>query len=508
MAAFFTIVTSLLVASLLHRWFKRLSVKHVKGPQSQSFWLGHQRILRDQENAGDLESKWRREYSNIYRIGGCLGQDVLVVSDPKALAHIFHPSLTYPKSKDAVFVLSLITGNGLGIVSGETHHRQRKILNLAFSPAQLRVSQKIFQQCSDKLVNGIKGSLAGRTDATLNIRDWTGKVTLDIMGIAAFRYDFGTLDGQRTELGTAMKHLFTASQNNTTAVELILIALIRMLPNSMLGILQLFSTREIRQLVSVGNMAKRSAREILASHGQTPEGNGDILSVLERARLAGKMKDDEIEAQLMTFVVAGHETSSTSLCWLLYELAVRPEHQSIIRTELQGSNDYDSMPFLNAVIKEALRLYPVGQSLTRTAPHDDVLPLTGGKILAVPKGQTFVCSVYLLSSLWGDGAEEWNPNRFLDKTMPISLGVYANLWVAVCICISLLFSVSVYSNWSMKRRIMEIQTILANLIRHFEFTFPEGVEILQFPSSPGVVPIVKGEAHLGSQLPLTVKVLQ
>ncbi|KAK0197855.1 cytochrome P450 [Armillaria mellea] len=505
MAAFLVAIASLLVASLLYQWFKHPSVKHVKGSPSPSFWLGHQRVLRDQENAGDLKTKWRREYGTLYRIGGCLGQDVLVVCDPKALAHIFHPSCSYPKSKDAVFILGLITGNGLGIVSGETHHRQRKILNSAFSHAQLRISQAIFQQCSDKLVNGIKGSLADGTEATVNIREWTGKVTLDIIGLAAFRYDFSTLDGQRTELGQAMRQLFTASQTNTTALELILIALIRMLPNSMLRILQLFPTREIRQLVSVGDMAKRNAREILASHneGQTPEGNGDIISVLGRARLAGKMQDDEIEAQLMTFVVGGHETSSTSLSWLLYELGMHPEHQSIIRTELKGSNNYDSMPFLNAVIKEALRLYPVAHSLIRTAPHDDVLPLSGWKTLAVPKGQTLVCSAYLynrLQSLWGDDAEEWNPARFLDNILPVSLGVYANL---------MSFSAGSRSCIAWRFAIIEMQTIVANLILHFEFSLPEGgVEILQFPGSPGVVPIVKGKAHLGSQLPLRVKMLQ
>ncbi|KAK0245112.1 cytochrome P450 [Armillaria nabsnona] len=506
MAAFLVVIALLLVtSSLFHRWLKRPSVRHVKGPPSPSFWLGHQRVLRDQENAGDLETKWRREYGTLYRIGGCLGQDILVVCDPKALEHAFHFSHPYPKSKDAVFILGLITGKGLAIVASETHHRQRKILNLAFSPAQLRISQVIFQQCSDKvgssLVNGIKGSLASGADATVNIRDWMGKVTLDILGLGkwdpAFRYDFSTLDGQRTELGQAMRYLFTSSQTNSTALELILIALIRMLPNSMLGILQLFSTREIRQLVSVGNIAKKSAREILACHNdpQTPEGGGDIISVLGRARLAGKLQEDEIEAQLMTFVIAGHETSSTSLCWLLYELAVHSEHQSIIRTELKQSNDYDSMPFLNAAIKEALRLYPVAHSLIRTAPHDDVLPLSGGKTLAIPKGQTLVCSAYLLPSLWGDDAEEWNPARFLDKALPVSLGVYANL-------LGLL-------NRSMNYRIMEMQTILANLILHFEFSLPEGgVEILRFPGSPAVVPIVKGKARLGSQLPLRMKVLQ
>ncbi len=40
---------------------------------SRTVLLGHERILRDQNNAGDLETKWRREYGTLYRIGGCLG---------------------------------------------------------------------------------------------------------------------------------------------------------------------------------------------------------------------------------------------------------------------------------------------------------------------------------------------------------------------------------------------------------------------------------------------------
>ncbi|KAK0442275.1 cytochrome P450 [Desarmillaria tabescens] len=269
MAALFITVASFLIASLLRWWLKRPSVKHVKGPPSPSFWLGHERMLRDQGNAGDLETKWRREYGNLYRIEGCFGQDILVVCDPKALEHIFHPSNPYPKSQDNKFIQGLVTGKGLLSVDDEIHRRQRKILNPAFSPALLRSSQVIFQQCSDKLVDGIKGSLT-RTEETLNIHDWTSKATLDIIGLATFRYNFGSLDGHNNELGQAIKHLFTASQSNSTALEHLLVALIRMVPDSVLGFLRLISTREIRQFISVGNVAKKTAQEVMASLDEVP----------------------------------------------------------------------------------------------------------------------------------------------------------------------------------------------------------------------------------------------
>ncbi|KAK0199310.1 hypothetical protein DFS33DRAFT_1369159 [Desarmillaria ectypa] len=99
-----------------------------------------------------------------------------------------------------------------------------------------------------------------------------------------------------------------------------------MLPNSVLGLLRLVLTREIRQIVRVGKLSKKIAQEIMASHNE------------------------------VTFVISGPETSSTSLSWLLYKLALHPEHQSVIHAELKQSNGYDSMPFLNTAIKESLRL--------------------------------------------------------------------------------------------------------------------------------------------------------
>ncbi|KAK0442306.1 cytochrome P450 [Desarmillaria tabescens] len=507
MSLFSLAFASILAVALLRWWLKRISVKHVEGPPSASFWLGHELVLRSQDEFGDLETKWRSEYGTIYRIRGCFGQDLLVVSDPKAFEHIFHTSRPYPKTSDTNFIFGLILGGteGLIVVEKDVHRRQRKILNPAFSPANLRDYQVIFQRCSDKVVNAMKISTG--TGEKIDVVDWMGKVSLDIIGLSAFRYDFGSLDGQDTELGEAMKHLFTASQSDPSALELMVVALIRMLPHSVLKILKLCQTRETRQLASVGETARKIAREILAAQaklGVQDELDKDIVDILTRARLTGQMSDDEIELQFMTFLIAGHETTSATLSWLLYELAAHPEHQSIIREEVKHSyhNDYDSLPFLNAAIKEVLRFHPMVHAPMRTAPYDDILPLSGSKTLTIPKGQTLLCSVYSynrLPSIWGDDAEKWNPSRFLEKSIPVSLGVYANLMT---------FSSGSRSCIGWRFAVMEMQTILANLIQNFEFSLPEGTVIQQFPGSQAIVPVVKGEAHLGSRVPLRIRSLE
>ncbi|PBK66734.1 cytochrome P450, partial [Armillaria solidipes] len=407
---------SIFTAALLGWWFKRVSVKYIDGPPSASYWLDHELVLRSQDEFGGLETKWRRKYGTIYHIAGCFGQDLLVVSDPKALEHIFHASHPYPKTSDTDFIFGLILGGtgGLLVAEKEDHRRQRKILNPAFSPANLRNSQVIFQQCNDKVVNAMRRCT---TSEPIDVVDWMSKVSLDIIG--AFRYDFGSLDSQETELQKALKHLLYVAD---LALEPMFVALIRMLPNSVLKILKLFPTREIRQLANVGEVGRKIAREILAAHGAQDGTDKDIVDVLSKSRGLGYPTDYD-RLSLRTFIIAGHETTATTLSWLLYELAAYPEYQSIIREEVKHSyhDDYDST--------EALRLHPIVHTLTRVAPHEDVLPLMGSKTLVIPKGQTLFCSVYLyncLASIWGADAEEWNPARFLDKSIPISLGVYAN----------------------------------------------------------------------------------
>ena len=51
---------------------------------------------------------------------------------------------------------------------------------------------------------------------------------------------------------------------------------------------------------------------------------------------------------------------------------------------------------------------------------------------------------------------------------------------------------------------MEMQTVLANLIQNFEFSLPDGVVIQQFPGAQAIMPVVKGEGHLGTRVPLKV----
>ncbi|KIJ43512.1 hypothetical protein M422DRAFT_169697, partial [Sphaerobolus stellatus SS14] len=151
-------------------------------------------------------------------------------------------------------------------------------------------------------------------------------------------------------------------------------------------------------------------------------------------------------------LVAGHETTASTMAWLLYELSCNQDLQEKLREEItesrrrQGSEELtsqalESMPLLQAILKETLRYHPILPRTARTVAQNDVIPLsvphrtTDGKFLnevAVEKGQQIIVSFAAynrLTSIWGDDAHVWNPDRFLNDngTTKTGLGLISNM---------------------------------------------------------------------------------
>ncbi|KAK0438180.1 cytochrome P450 [Desarmillaria tabescens] len=438
---------------------RRSIVWKIRGPPSPSALLGHEHLLRSRQHVGDLETEWYQQYGAVYRTKGCFGHDVLSVADPKALQYIFHSSgYRFPKTGDTDRINGAAMGRGLATVKGEIHQRQRKILGPAFTASQLRLFLTVFQASAMKLTEQINQRVEdGRV---LNMLEWTSKAALDILGITSFRYEFNSLTGGQTELMAAVNNLFGESMMWPTTVELLYTALWRILPGWLLVPLEWIPSRATMRLSHFRNVATKVSRPVFEKQLREVENDihpaeKDIVNVLAMSHLNDdarkKMDDAEIDSQLATFVLAGHDTTANTMAWLLYELSLHPEDQARIREEISQtksktsgaltSSDYDSMVWLNACIKEALRFHPLGHTLYRQPAQDDVLPLSepittsDGQVyshIPIRKGQAILASIYTynrLPSVWGEDADEWNPRRFLDgrDVKQTSLGVYANL---------------------------------------------------------------------------------
>ncbi|TBU36043.1 hypothetical protein BD309DRAFT_879069 [Dichomitus squalens] len=101
------------------RLFNRGGIKHIRGPPSPSFILGHDPVIARQEEAGILDIQWMKEYGPTWRVRGAFGTDVIMSADPKAIQHVFQKSgYNYPKKMSQNLLNWLLAGPGIAAVGG------------------------------------------------------------------------------------------------------------------------------------------------------------------------------------------------------------------------------------------------------------------------------------------------------------------------------------------------------------------------------------------------------
>jgi len=194
------------------------------------------------------------------------------------------------------------------------------------------------------------------------------------------------------------------------------------------------------------------------------------------------LTEEEIAAQTAILLVAGQDTTANTLAFALLELARAPDLQEKLRAEIHsmaGSRAYDSMPLLNAVIKESLRMYPSIPLAERIAVQDTVIPLadhittsTGEKISQIHVRKDQIVSIDVMAyhqqeSRWGKNPREFNPSRWLNgMTMQgEALGPHANL-------LSFLGGPRACLGWRLA--LSEMQVFICEVVGKFSLTLPEG----------------------------------
>ncbi|GJJ11714.1 hypothetical protein Clacol_005951 [Clathrus columnatus] len=433
----------------------------------------------------------------------------------------------YPKTASGRAGSSLLLGKGLVWAEGSQHARQRKIMTPAFSFNTLRDFIPMFRYKSQKTVNKIKEQIESAETSdpnVVNMVPWLSRTTLDIIGAAAADYDFQAIEGgQSNKLTQAYSNLLADAFYKRSDIDIAVGYLMGKVPEFVFNLMKQLPTRSLKRMKRYMSVVMAVAQEVvdkqtaLYAHGK--EGSKDLMSVL------GTIFD-------ITFFFAGHETTSSSLVWALYELSRHPEYQTKVREEIKATrarvaergdgeitiSDLDSMQYLPALMKwlepenfrqETIRFHPIVGGVIREAGRDDHIPLdipiklTTGEVVTsieVEQGQQILLSFInynRLKSVWGEDADVWRPERFLedhDHKQQTRLGVLSNIAT---------FSSGIRSCIG----VLEMQAILVELVENFEFLPPPGdIEILRV--SVGVMgPMVKGSKSGRTELPLTVKPL-
>ncbi len=320
-----------------------------------------------------------------------------LVADPTAVRRVLvDRSRSYDKATVQYRSLSLVTGEGLLTTSGDIWRRQRRMVQPAFHRASLEAVVGHAAAATDELLARWGDTSRG---AVIDIDEAMMRVALETVAASLFGTDLSadadrlaraTLEALDVVVSSAQVPIrlpaWTASQRTLRR-----------------------ATRELDE--AVHRMVQRRLTEA--------EPRADLLGLL----IAALEGDEpiplrEVRDELVSFMVAGHETAASAMTWALWLLAgdARAQQSALDEVgEVLGDrrievDDLARLPYLRAVIDEAMRLYPPVWLVTRRAMEPDVL---GGR--EIPAGSLVIMTPYLAQrdpSAWAD-PERFDPERFL-----------------------------------------------------------------------------------------------
>ncbi|MFI5863913.1 cytochrome P450 [Streptomyces sp. NPDC051546] len=342
--------------------------------------------------------------------GGPAGRPTVLVTGPEAIQHVLalHPGRYVKRSHRA----RLLVGDGVLSATGEAWKRQRRLLQSQFTGTGMRRYEQ--------RIAGAARTAAGRWAAYAR----TGEV-----------FDVGE-EMRRFALDTIWRSLTGHPLDEETDRELgsvaAVVAALPTLPADSADAGEAVAA-DLARIDSVARQAIAAARRGSAG----PDGPGLLHLLVEASAERPEYTDRLIRDELVTLLVAGHETTATTLTWLHLLLGRRPEARAWA-LGAGGEGSAERREAIQALVSETLRLYPSAWILPRHAAEDDVL---GG--YAVEAGTDVLVCPYLAHrdpALWPD-PERFDPQRFTAPGgRPAVPGAYVPFGIGPRACLGMQFA--------------------------------------------------------------------
>jgi cytochrome P450 len=390
---------------------------------------------------------------------GVLGR-LTVINDPTVIRHVLLDNAqNYRKDDLQRRVLAPGLGNGILTAEGEEWRAQRRALAPLFSPRTVTSFVPAMVEASERLVRRwLRQPRARVLDISLEMT----RVTLDVLERTIFTH------GPKQDpdaLGRAITRYFAALG---PVDPLDVFGLPRWIPR----IGRIRARPAIRFFEETVQHLIEARKALLGSGAPAPR---DLLTLLLEAadpETGRGLSDVEVQANIVTFIGAGHETTANALSWSLYLLSQAPDARLRIEREVDtvlGSGafsaaDIERLPFTRAVIEEAMRLYPPVPLMSRAALADDRI----GR-LKIPKGSMVLIAPYLVhrhKTLWEE-PEAFIPDRFLPgRRDAIDRFAYLPFGAGPRVCIGASFS------------LQEAVIVLAHVVRAVRADLVEGHTVM------------------------------
>lgn len=340
-------------------------------------------------------------------LSGRTGKRWHMVMDPGALKRILRDRVEeYPKSLVTRLILEPAIGDSLFVAEGASWHWQR------------RTAAPVFSHRNVAALAPVMTAAAERASDRLAQADGRAADLFDEMITATFEVisDVTLSDGEGFDRH-AMHRAIESYIDGTARISVFdILGLPGWVPRPgrMVAGAQLRATKQL---------ADAAIDRRRATGAGTPPDLLDLLLAGQDPDSGRRMTTAELRDNLLTFIVAGHETTALTLAWACYLCAFAPAEQEAARAEAQAvlgnraatAADLPALPRIRAIIEETLRLYPPAAFLSRSARSAD--RLLGRDI---QPGDTVILPIYALHrhhALWPD-PDAFRPARFLDQPRP------------------------------------------------------------------------------------------
>ncbi|CAH1419105.1 unnamed protein product [Lactuca virosa] len=345
---------------------------------------------------------------------------MIITANPANVEYILRSNFeNYPKGKPFTDILGDFLGMGIFNVDGELWSTQRKLASHEFSTKSLRefMISVLEEEITTRLIPLLESSI--ENGGVLDMQDVLKRLAFDTICKISLGWDPCCLDYTRPvpALATAFDVAAGASAMRGTAPA-----------NWVWKAKRLFNFGSERRLKEAVGVVHSSVTEIIRERRKQMAGSESRRDLLSRFISAGH-GDELVRDMVISFMMAGRDTTSSAMTWLLWLLTWHPtvkknildevativnDHDQSNKSQSLNFEDLKKMDYLKACLCESMRLYPPVLWDSKHAGDDDVLPdgtpvHKGNRVMYFPYGMG------RMKSLWGKDCLAFKPDRWFTE---------------------------------------------------------------------------------------------